>query len=127
MLWGAKRQWVALAVLALSVVVVGFGCVVTYGFLQEYGDVCGDTAVVAQTWLGGAGLAPVVAGLAMMLALVVVLLGGRSMRFAAVGVVVLALVGTTIGGAAGVAGKQAAYAANPATYGGCGGYISFGA
>jgi len=46
------------------------------------------------------------------------------MRFAAIGLVVFALVGATVSGAAGVAGKNAAYADNPATYGDCGGYNS---
>jgi len=121
----SKRDVVALVVLAVSVLVVGFGCVVTYGLLREYADVCGDTAVVAQVWLGGAGFAPVVALVAVVLALVVVATTGRRrMRFAAVGLVVFALVGATVSGAAGVAGKKAAYADNPATYGGCGGYNS---
>lgn len=120
----SKRDIVALVVLAGSVVVVGFGCVVTYGLLREYADVCGDTAVVAQVWLGGAGLGPVVAVVAVVLALIVGAIGGRRMRFAAAGLVVLALVGATVSGAAGVAGKKAAYAEDPATYGGCGGYNS---
>lgn len=120
----SKRDVVALVVLAMSVVVVGFGCVVTYGLLREYADVCGDTAVVAQIWLGGAGLAPVVAVVAVALALVVAIIGRRRMRFAAVVLVVVALVGATVSGAAGVAGKKAAYADTPATYGGCGGYNS---
>ena len=96
---------------------------VTYGLLREYADVC-DTSVVSQIWLGGASLAPVVTVVAVALALVVAIIGRRRMRFAAVGLVVLALVGATGSGAAGVAGKNAAYADNPATYGGCGGYNS---
>ncbi len=121
----SKRDVVAVIVLAVSVLVVGLGCVVTYGLLREYADVCGDTAVVAQVWLGGAGFAPVVALVAVALALVVVAITGRRrMRFAAVGLVVFALVGATVSGAAGVAGKKAAYADNPATYGSCGGYNS---
>ena len=120
----SKRDVVALVVLAMSVIVVGFGCVVTNGLLREYADVCGDTAVVSQIWLGGAGLAPLVAVVAVALALVVAIIGRRRMRIAAVSLVVLALVGATGSGAAGVAGKKAAYADNPATYGGCGGYNS---
>lgn len=120
----SKRDVVALVVLAMSVIVVGFGCAVTYGLLREYADVCGDTAVVSQIWLSGATLAPVVAVLAVALALALAMIGGRRMRFAAVGLVVLALLGATGSGAAGVAGKKAAYADNPATYGGCGGYNS---
>lgn len=119
-----KRDVVALVLMAGSVLVVGFGCAVTYGLLREYADVCGDTAVVAQVWLDGAGLGPVVAVVAVVLALVVAAIGRRKMRFAAVGLVVLALVGATLSGAAGVADKKAAYADNPATYGGCGGYNS---
>jgi hypothetical protein len=120
----SKRDVIAVVVLAVSVFVVGFGCVVTYGVLREYADVCGDTAVVEQVWLGGAGLAHVVAVVAVVLAFVVAIIGRRRMRFAAVGLVVLALVGATVSGAAGVAGKKAAYADKPATYGGCGGYNS---
>lgn len=120
----SKRDVVARFVLAGGVFVVGFGCVVTYGLLREYADVCGDTAVVAQVWLGGAGLGPVVAVVAVVLALIVGAIGGHRMRFAAAGLVVLALVGATVSGAAGVAGKKAAYADNAATYGGCGGYNS---
>lgn len=120
----SKRDVVALVVLAMSVLVVGFGCAVTYGLLREYADVCGDTAVVAQVWLGGAGFAPVVAVVAVVLALVLATIGGRRVRFAAVGLVVFALVGATVSGAAGVAGKKAAYADNPSTYGGCSGYNS---
>ncbi len=121
----SKREIVALVVLAVSVFVVGFGCVVTYGVLREYADVCGDTAVVAQVWLAGAGLGPVVALVALVLALVVVTIARSSrMRLAAVVLVVLALVGATVSGAAGVAGKKAAYADNPADYGDCGGYNS---
>lgn len=121
----SKRDVIAAVVLAVSVFVVGFGCVVTYGVLREYAVVCGDTAVVEQVWLGGAGLAPVVAGVAVVLALVVAIIGSRRMRFAAVGLVVLAVVGATVSGAAGVAGKKSAYADNPATYGGgCRGYNS---
>ena len=119
----SKREIVALVVLAMSVIVVGFGCVVTYGLLREYADVC-DTSAVSQIWLGGASLAPVVTVVAVALALVVAIIGRRRMRFAAVGLVVLALVGATGSGAAGVAGKNAAYADNPAIYGGCGGYNS---
>ncbi len=120
----SNRDVIALVVLAGSVDVLGFGCVVTYGLLREYADVCGDTAVIAQVWLGGASVAPVVAVVAGVLALVVAIIGGRRMRFAGVGLIVLALVGATVSGAAGVAGKKAAYADNPATYGGCAGYNS---
>ena len=119
-----KRDNTALVVLAGSVVVVGFGCFVTYDLLRTYADVCGDTPVVTQVWLGGPGLAPVVAAVAVVLALVVAIIGDRRMRFAAGGLVVLALVGATAAGIAGIAGKSTAYAANPATYGGCGGYNS---
>src|SRR6058998_3953699 len=103
----SKRDVVALVVMAGSVLVVGFGCAVTYGLLREYADVCGDTAVVAQVWLDGAGLGPELAAVAVVLALVVASIGRRRMRFAAVGLVVFALVGATLSGAAGVAGKRA--------------------
>lgn len=120
----SKRDVVALVVLAASVLVVGLGCAVTYGLLREYGDVCGDTAAVAQVWTGGAGLAPLVVGAAVVLAVVVAIIGGRLARFLAIGLVVLAVVGATVSGAAGVAGKKAAYADDPATYGDCRGYNS---
>ncbi len=120
----SKRDVVALVVMAVSVLVVGFGCVVTYGVLREYADVCGHTSVIAQVWLDGAGLGPEVAVVAVVLALVVATLGHRRMRIAAVGLVAFALVGATVSGAAGVAGKKAAYADNPATYSLCGGYNS---
>lgn len=118
----STRDVIAPVVLAVSVVVVGFGCLATYGLLREYADVCGDTAVVAQVWLGGAGLAPLVTVVAVVLALVVAIIGRRRMRYAAAGLIVLAVLGATAGGAAGVAGKRAAYLDDPATYGGCRGY-----
>lgn len=120
----SKREVVALVVVAVSMLVVGFGCLATYGILREYADVCGERSVMAQVWLDGAGLGPLVAVVAVVLALVVGLVGGRRMSVAAVGLVVLALVGATISGAAAVAGKEAAYADHPATYGSCGGYNS---
>lgn len=120
----SKRDVAAIVVLALGVVVVGFGCAATYGLLREYADVCGDTPVLEQVWSGGAGLGPLVAMVAVAFALVVAAIGRRAMRFAAVGLVALALVGATASGAAGVAGKKAAYEDNPATYGVCGGYNS---
>ena len=120
----SKRDVVALVVLVTGVFVVGFGCVVTYGLLREYADVCGETAAITQVWLGGAGLGPIVAVVAVVLALVVGTVGGRRMRVAAAGLVVLALVGATVSGAAGVAGKREAYRDDPATYGGCSGYNS---
>jgi hypothetical protein len=120
-----KRDVVALVVLAASLLVVGLGCVVTYGVLREYADVCGETAPLKQGWLSGAGFGPFVALMAVVLALVVATIARRrGVRVAAVGLVVVALVGATSSGVAGVAGKKAAYEATPATYGGCGGYDS---
>lgn len=119
-----KRDVAALLVLVGSVVIVGFGCAVTYGLLREYADVCGDTSAVTQVWLGGAGLGPEVALVAVVLALLLAAIGRRRMRYAAVGLVVAAVVGATLSGAAGIAGKKAAYEDNPATYGGCRGYNS---
>jgi hypothetical protein len=121
----SKRDVVALVVLAASLVVVGLGCVVTYGVLREYADVCGETSALEQVWLSGAGLGPVVALSAVVLAIVVATIARRrGVRVAALGLVVLALVGATASGAAGVAGKTAAYEDNPSTYGTCGGYNS---
>jgi hypothetical protein len=121
----SKRDVVALVVLAVSGVVVGVGCLATYGVLREYADVCGETGPVEQVWLGGAGLGPLVAGIAVVLALVVAFIGRRrGVRVAAAGLVILALIGATAGGAAGVSGKKAAWEKNPATYGVCGGYNS---
>jgi putative copper export protein len=121
----SKRDVVALVVLAASLFVVGLGCVFTYGVLREYADVCGETAVLEQVWLGGAGLGPVVAVVAVVLAIVVATIARRrGVRVAAAGLVVLALVGATASGAAGVTGKKAAWEDNPATYGSCGGYNS---
>lgn len=121
----SKRDAVALVVLAVGACVVGFGCLTTYGVLREYADVCGDTPALAQVWLGGAGLGPVVAVLAFVLAVVVASIARRrGIRVAAASLVVVAMVGATASGAAGVAGKRAAWEDNPATYGGCGGYHS---
>lgn len=121
----STRDVVALVVLAAGLVVVSLGCVVTYGVLREYADVCGKTAPLEQVWLSGAGLGPVVAMLAVVIAIVVATISRRrGVRVAAVGLVVLALAGTTASGAAGVADKTAAYEDNPATYGDCGGYNS---
>ena len=121
----SKRDVVALVVLAASLLVVGFGCVVTYGVLREYADVCGETAPLKQAWLSGAGFGPVVAVVAVVLAILVAAIARRpGLRVAAVGLVVLALVGATSSGVAGVAGKKAAYEEDPTTYGGCGGYNS---
>jgi hypothetical protein len=120
----SKRDVVAMVVLGFGVVVVGFGCVVTYGLLREYADVCGDIPVLEQVWSGGAGLGPLVAIVAVAFALVVAAIGRRTMGFATVSLVALAMVGATASGAAGIAGKKTAYEDNPATYGGCGGYNS---
>ena len=120
-----KRDVVALIVLAVSLVVVGLGCVVTYGVLREYADVCGNTAPLEQVWLSGAGFGPVVAVMAVVLAVVVATVARRpGIRVAAVGLVILAVVGATTSGAAGVGDKKAAYDEKPATYGSCGGYNS---
>ena len=67
----SKRDVVALVVLAASLLVVGFGCAVTYGLLREYADVCGETAPLKQVWLSGAGFGPVVAVVAVALAVLV--------------------------------------------------------
>ena len=121
----SRRDVTAVVVLGVSVVVVGLGCLATYGVLREYADVCGSTAPLAQVWTSGAGLGPVVAGVAVVLAGVVAAIGrGRTVRFAAAGLVVLALVGASLSGVAGVVGKSAAYEKDPATYGVCGGYSS---
>ena len=121
----SKRDVVALVILAASVLVVGFGCVVTYGLMREYADVCGETAPLKQVWRSGAGFGPVVAAVAVVLAIAVATIARRrGVQVAAVGPVVLALVGATSSGVAGVAGKKAAYEEDPATYGGCGGYNS---
>lgn len=119
----STRDVVALVVLGTSLFVVGLGCVATYGALREYADVCGGTPPLEQVWLSGAGLGPAVAVVAVALAVIVAMIARRrGVRLAATGLVVLALVGPTLSGVAGVAGKAAAYAENPATYGGCGGY-----
>ena len=121
----SRRDVIATALLAVSLLVVGLGCVVTYGVLREYGDVCGHTPVLRQVWLSGAGLGPMVAAAALALAFTVGVVGrSHRARAAAVALVVLALVGATVSGAAGVAGKRAAYETEPATYGGCSGYNS---
>ena len=112
-------------VLGVSCLVVGLGCLATYGVLREYADVCGETGPVRQAWLGGAGLGPVVTGIAIVLALVVATVARRrAVRVAAAGLVILAVLGATAGGAAGVSGKKAAWERDPATYGACGGYNS---
>ena len=118
------RDRAALVVLVLSLGLVGLGCAATYGLLREYGDVCGDTGALEQVWLGGAGLGPLVAGVAGALAVLVAVIGGRGLRLAAAGLVVLAVVGATVSGAAAVGGKRAAFEEDPATYGTCGGYDS---
>jgi putative copper export protein len=121
----STRDVTAAVVLAGSVVVVGFGCLATYGVLREYADVCGETAPLAQVWASGAGLGPVVTVAAVVLAGVVAVIGRRrGVRVAAAGLVVLGLVGASVGGVAGVADKRAAYEKDPATYGVCGGYNS---
>lgn len=121
----SKRDVVAVVVLAVSLFVVGLGCVVTYGVLREYADVCGETAAIEQVWLGGAGLGPVVAVVAVVLAIVVATIARRrGVRVASAGLVVLAVVGATASGAAGVTDKKAAWEDNPVTYGNCGGYNS---
>jgi hypothetical protein len=120
-----KRDVVGLVVLAASLLLVGLGCAATYGLLREYADVCGGTPAIQQVWLGGAGLGPVVAVVAVVLAVLVAAIARRpGVRVAAAGLVVLALVGATSSGIAGVAAKEAAYEDDPATYGGCGGYNS---
>ena len=48
----------------------------------------------------------------------------RGIRVAAAGLVLLAVVGASAGGAAGISGKRAAFEKDPSTYGGCGGYNS---
>lgn len=119
----SRRDVVALVVWAASLLVLGFGCAVTYGLLREYGDVCGNTAPIQQVWVSGAGLGPVVTVVAVVLALVVATLARRAgLRIAAAGLVVLAVVGTTWSGVAGVADKKAAHQENGGTYVGCGGY-----
>lgn len=121
----SKRDVTALVVLAVSFVVVGFGCFVTYGVLREYADVCGRTSTLEQVWAGGAGLGPLVAVVSVVLALVVTFIARRrAIRLAAAGLVLLALVGATVGGAAGISGKKAAFEKDPSTYGVCGGYNS---
>jgi hypothetical protein len=121
----STRDVTALVVLAGSVLVVGLGCLVTYGVLREYADVCGETAPLEQVWWSGAGLGPLVAVVAVVLAAVVAAIGRRrAVRAAAAGLVVVGLLGATLGGLAGIAGKEAAYEADPATYGVCGGYNS---
>jgi hypothetical protein len=121
----SKRDVVALVVLAASLLVVGVGCAAAYGILREYADVCGGTSAVEQVWLGGAGFGPLVAVVAVVLAGLVAVIARRpGVRVAAGGLVVLALIGATVSGAAGVAGKKAAYEKDPATYGGCAGYNS---
>lgn len=121
----SERDVTALVLLAASVVVVGFGCLVTYGVLREYADVCGETAPLAQVWSSGAGLGPAVAVVAVVLAGVVAAINRRrGMRVAAAALVVLGLVGASVSGVAGVAGKTAAFERDPATYGVCGGYDS---
>lgn len=121
----SKRDVVALVVLGASLLVVGVGCLVTYGFLREYADVCGGTSALEQVWVGGAGFGPVVAVAAVVLAgLVAAVARRRSLRIAAAGVIVLALVAATASGMAGIAGKEAAYEKDPSIYGGCSGYHS---
>jgi hypothetical protein len=121
----SKRDLAAVAVLAVSVLIVGFGCSATYGVLREYADVCGETAPLKQVWLSGAGLGPVVAGVAVALAVAVGAIGRRpGVRIAAAGLVLLGVVGASMSGVAGVAGKAAAYERDPATYGVCSGYSS---
>lgn len=121
----SKRDVVALVVLSVSCVVVGLGCSVTYGVLREYADVCGGTGSVEQVWRSGAGLGPLVATVAVALAVVVAVIArGRGIRAAAAGLVILAFVGATARGAAGVSDKKEAWEDNPATYGDCGGYNS---
>ena len=121
----SKRDVIALVVLAVSGVVVAFGCFVTYGMLREYGDVCGKTPALKQVWMSGAGLGPLVAVVSVVLALVVARLARRrGNRVAAAGLVLLAVVGASVGGAAGISGKRAAWEKDPSTYGACGGYNS---
>lgn len=121
----SKRDFVALILLAISGLLVGFGCLVTYGVLREYADVCGRTSALEQVWASGAGLGPLVAAVSVVLALVVASVARRSaIRVAAVGLVLLAVVGATIGGIAGINGKKAQWEDDPATYGVCGGYHS---
>src|SRR5690348_10678863 len=104
-----KRDVTALVVLAVSFVVVGFGCFVSYGVLREYADVCGRTSALEQVWVGGAGLGPLVAIVSVVLAITVALIARRrAIRLAAAGLVLLALVGASVGGAAGISGKKAA-------------------
>ncbi|MGB5937359.1 MAG: hypothetical protein WBG76_16035 [Ornithinimicrobium sp.] len=121
----SRRDVAALVVLAASLLVVGLSCIATYGVLREYADVCGQTAPLKQVWLSGAGLGPMMAVVAVVLAIVVAAIGRRpGVRVAAAGLVVLALIGVTLSGVAGIAGKKAAYEKDPATYGVCGGYNS---
>ena len=120
-----KRDVTALVVLAVSFVVVGFGCFVSYGVLREYGDVCGGTSALEQVWVGGAGLGPLVAIMSVVLAITVALIARRrAIRLAAAGLVLLTLVGASVGGAAGISDKKAAFERDPSTYGVCGGYNS---
>jgi putative copper export protein len=118
----SNRDGVALAVCGVGLGVLGLGCVVTFGVLREYADVCGETGSVVQVWLGGAGLGPLVAVVVAVLAILVAVTGGRRMRCAAAGLVVLAVLSVTVSGAAGVARKKSAYREDPATYGSCSGY-----
>ena len=121
----SKRDVVAMVVLVASLLVLSFGCFVTYGLLREYADVCGETPPLKQVWLSGAGFGPVVAVVAVVLAILVATIARRpGVRIAAVGLVVFALVGATWSGVAGVADKKSAYEKDPATYGDCGGYNS---
>jgi hypothetical protein len=121
----SKRDVVALIVLAASLLVLGLGCVVTYGVLREYADVCGETAPLRQVWLSGAGFGPIVAVVSVVLAITVATIARRlGLRVAAGGLVLLALVGATSSGVAGVTGKKAAHEEDPETYGGCSGYNS---
>ncbi|MFC5177713.1 hypothetical protein [Nocardioides taihuensis] len=122
----SKRDLVALVVLVASLLVVGLGSFVTYGLLREYADVCGETSPLEQVWLSGAGFGPVVAVVAVVLAVLVAVIARRpGVRVAAVGLVALALVGATASGIAGVTAKKAAYEKDSATYGGCAGYNSW--
>lgn len=120
-----KRDVVGLVLLALGLVAVGVGCLATYGLLREYADVCGETPALEQVWRGGAGLGPMVAVIAVALAAAVVVIARTGWIRASAGLlVVVAVVGATLAGIAGINGKQAAWEADPATYGTCGGYNS---
>lgn len=99
--------------------VAGWGCVATHGVLREYADVCSAASGLEQVWLGGAGLAPLVTVVVAGLAVAIAMSGGRRTAFAGAALLVLATVGATVSGIAGVAGKQAAYRDDPATYGSC--------